>query len=348
MLSRLLVQPQNFLPSLRQLSMSAVQNARSGFRGRSEGAFGQFSSVKEAFTARQAVPSLRERLLGPTTGKPFVYGTYALAGASVFGVGMLCYYGLSMSPESAAANSMFWPDHVRQRLHTTYAYLAGSLSLTAGAGYLASKSPTLLALTSGPSLLVWLGSLAAIIGTGIVVQSIDYTNSPGAKHLAWAAHCAVLGAVLAPLCFLGGPVLMKAAWLTAGVAGGLTLTAICAPSERFLNMAGPLAMGLGVVFVASLGTFAFPPNTALGAGLAALVVYGGLILFSAFLLYDTQRVIRMAEGYPSQGRFGQQRQLAPGMAHQFDPINAQLSIYMDVLNIFIRLAMIMGGGQRRK
>ena len=83
------------------------------------------SSVKEAFTARQAVPSLRERLLGPTTGKrlfsfllllliflntlisAFVYGTYALAGASVFGVGMLCYYGLSMSPESAAANSMF-------------------------------------------------------------------------------------------------------------------------------------------------------------------------------------------------------------------------------------------------
>lgn len=34
----------------------------------------------------------------------FVYGTYALAGASVFGVGMLCYYGLGMSKGMSAAD----------------------------------------------------------------------------------------------------------------------------------------------------------------------------------------------------------------------------------------------------
>jgi hypothetical protein len=67
---------------------------------------------------------------------------------------------------------------------------------------------------------VWLGSLAAIIATGIIVQKIDYTTSPLAKHLAWAAHCSVLGAILAPLCFMGGPALMRAAWYTAGVVGG--------------------------------------------------------------------------------------------------------------------------------
>jgi FtsH-binding integral membrane protein len=34
----------------------------------------------------------------------------------------------------------------------------------------------------------------------------------------------------------------------------------------------------------------------------------------------------------------------------FDPIDSQLSLYMDVLNIFIRMVMIFGGGsgQRRK
>ena len=30
--------------------------------------------------------------------------------------------------------------------------------------------------------------------------------------------------------------------------------AVCAPSEKFLNMGGPLAIGLGVVFASSLGT----------------------------------------------------------------------------------------------
>ncbi|CAK5027399.1 unnamed protein product [Meloidogyne enterolobii] len=338
MLSRLLIQPQN-LQSLRQLTLSSLQNARSAFRrGGSASPFGQFTATfKEAFAARQAVPSIRERLLGPTTGKPFIYGTYAIASASAFGIGMLCYYGLTMSAESAVARSVLWPDYVRERLHTTYAYLAGSLTITACAGITAARSPAILALTSGPSLFVWLGSLAAIVATGLI--------------LAWATHCAVLGAVIAPLCYLGGPALIRAAWYTAAIVGGLSVTAMCAPSEKFLNMAGPLAMGLGVVFVACLGSFAFPPNTALGAGLASIVVYGGLILFSAFLLHDTQRVIKMASSqsvYPVGGRFMGNDRFDNGMVRKYDPINSQLSIYMDILNIFMRMAMIMGGGQRRK
>ena len=34
---------------------------------------------------------------------------------------------------------------------------------------------------------------------------------------------------------------------------GLSTVAMCAPSEKFLNMGGPLAMGLGVVFISSIG-----------------------------------------------------------------------------------------------
>uniref|UniRef100_A0AC35F871 Uncharacterized protein n=1 Tax=Panagrolaimus sp. PS1159 TaxID=55785 RepID=A0AC35F871_9BILA len=65
---------------------------------------------------------------------------------------------------------------------------------------------------------------------------------------------------------------------------------MCAPSEKFLMMGGPLAMGLGVVFVANIGTFFLPPGSALGASLASIAVYCGLILLSAFLLHDTQRL----------------------------------------------------------
>lgn len=43
---------------------------------------------------------------------------------------------------------------------------------------------------------------------------------------------------------------------TAGVVGGLSLTAACAPSKRYLNMTGPLTVGLGVVCVTSIGEWA--------------------------------------------------------------------------------------------
>jgi hypothetical protein len=39
--------------------------------------------------------------------------------------------------------------------------------------------------------------------------------------------------------------------------GGLSTVAVCAPSEKFLSIGGPLAVGLGVVFASSLGKFQF-------------------------------------------------------------------------------------------
>ena len=48
--------------------------------------------------------------------------------------------------------------------------------------------------------------------------------------------------------------------------GGLSTVAACAPSDKFLSMGAPLAMGLGVVFCASIGTMFLPPTMALGSG----------------------------------------------------------------------------------
>ena len=41
------------------------------------------------------------------------------------------------------------------------------------------------------------------------------------------------------------------------IISGLSTVAMCAPSEKFLNMGGPLAIGLGLVVASSLGTQIF-------------------------------------------------------------------------------------------
>lgn len=112
--------------------------------------------------------------------------------------------------------------------------------------------------------------------------------------------------------------------------------AMCAPSEKFLNMGAPLGVGLGLVFVSSLGSMFLPPTTVAGATLYSVAMYGGLVLFSMFLLYDTQKVIKRAEVSPAYG------------VQKYDPINSMLHIYMDTLNIFIRVATMLATGSNRK
>ncbi len=97
-------------------------------------------------------------------------------------------------------------------------------------------------------------------------------------------------------------------------------------------------MGFGVVFMSSIASAFLPPTTALGAGVYSIALYGGLVLFSGFLLYDTQKIIHKSETHPQYGM------------RKFDPINSSIGIYMDTINIFIRIAQIlaMSGGSRRK
>lgn len=60
----------------------------------------------------------------------------------------------------------------------------------------------------------------------MLAQSIEYKEGFGPKQMAWMLHSSVMGLMLAPICFLGGPILIRAAWYTAGVVGGLSAIAV--------------------------------------------------------------------------------------------------------------------------
>ena len=118
---------------------------------------------------------------------------------------------------------------------------------TAGTAVAAFRTPAVMNLVSRGGFIAMGVSIAAMMGSGMVARSIPYQPGFGTKQLAWLAHCAVIGAVIAPMCLLGGPILTRAAWYTAGMVGGLSTVAVCAPSDQFLYMGGPLAMGLGKI-----------------------------------------------------------------------------------------------------
>lgn len=315
---------------------SAWRSMATRVRGRS-GGVGAGAAAGSATGGRTAArKTLKERLMAPASETPFKVGQVAVAAASGVGIGALCFYGIGLGKEAGAIDRMgAWPPHVKARIQDTYMYFGGGLGITAASAAACFRSPAVMNIVTRGGFMAIAGTIALMIGSGMVVRSIEYRPGFGAKQLAWMAHAGIVGAVIAPLAFMGGPLLVRAAWYTAGVVGGLSTVAMCAPSEKFLNMGGVLGMGLGAVFVASLGSAFLPPTTALGAGLYSLSVYGGLVIFGGFLLYDTQRIVKSAENHPYYA-------VVP-----YDPVNHSISIYMDTINIFIRIAMILSGSRKK-
>lgn len=266
------------------------------------------------------------------------YGMSIVALAGVSGIGALCYYGLGMSNGDASAldRAVLWPEFVRDRIKSTYAHLGVGFAVSVGAAYATFKSPVLMRFFSSGSIMMAIGSMAALVGSSMVVQSLPYEKQFGPKHLAWIFHSSLLGVVLAPLSLFGGPALIRAGIYTAGVVGGLSAIAVCAPSERFLISSAPITMALGAVVASSIGSMFLPPTSRIGMGLYGIAMYGGLLVFSGMLLYDTQKTIKKAELHSP---------LAP---IPYDPINNSMHIYMDIVNIFIRMLYIFGGNQNRK
>ena len=131
----------------------------------------------------------------------------------------------------------------------------------------------------------------------------------------------VTGLTLAPLLTTilalpgGGAIVGQAFFLTAVITGGLSLFAMNTTRD-FSGMGKGLFIALIIVIVASV------INIFLGSPLMQVVIAGvSALLFSAFILFDTQRIIR--------GEFA-------------TPVEAAVAIYLDVLNLFISLLQLLG------
>ena len=110
--------------------------------------------------------------------------------------------------------------------------------------------------------------------------------------------------------------------LTAITFGGLT--GYCFVTKRdFSFMGAALSTGLWVVIGASLLGFFFH-STALSLAVASVAV----ILFAGYILYDTSRILRS------------------GAVATGDAVSAALSLFLDVINLFLALLRILSSQRR--
>jgi FtsH-binding integral membrane protein len=281
---------------------------------------------------RQAAPELV-----PETGIPgYSTGAKIAAGSAVFAFGALVYNGLNVGNTDRALDRVaFWPQHVRDRIRSSYGYLANSLLLTGGAAYLAMRSPTLMRMGSSGSMVGLFATIACLIGLQMATRSAPYvegeSNIP--KHTFWALHSGAIGVIMAPLVAMCGDVVAQAALYTGGITAALSSIAWTAPSKEYLSWAGPVGMGIGAVFMASLASPFFPQN----GMLFSFLMWGGLVLSSAFIFVQTQHMVATAENHP------------PHVAgyRDFDPVGASMGVYIAMINVFQRLLMILSMNKRK-
>ena len=134
----------------------------------------------------------------------------------------------------------------------------------------------------------------------------------------------ITGMWLAPVLLSAAPgVVYQAVILTLAAFGVLTLYALVSRRD-FSAWGGFFVVGFFVLFAALLLNFFFRSETA-GLFLSAM----GVVVMSGLLVFDTWRIVR-------SGTFSQD-----------DYVIAAVTIFVDLLNMFIFILSLLGGGRRR-
>jgi FtsH-binding integral membrane protein len=211
----------------------------------------------------------------------------------------------------------FFHPTVQNRISNSLAYFGGGLATT---GLLVGALRNSSLAYTNPWIL-----FAMTIGTMIGTQMVSYENKV-LKHAMWASFLGCMASSMVPLINMASlPVIYDAMMATGFTMGGLGLVAYNAPSEEFLRWGGVLGMACAGMLGVSLMSMFYP-----SPALFNFWLYGGLVLFGAFTLYDIQKLIYKAK-----------------VAPKWDPINESLGIYLDAINLFQHFLIIFMNNKKK-
>lgn len=208
---------------------------------------------------------------------------------------------------------------VESRVQNALAYFCGGLGLTGLSVALFRNT----ALAYANPFLLFIPAIATMIGT----QYLSYHNQSIPKHLTWGAFCGLEGLMLAPLINMAGmPIVFNALVATGAMMGSLAAYAYNTPTKDFLSWQGGLTVGLCGLIGVGLVNMIWPSPM-----LTTLSLYGGLLLFGGFVMYDTQKLLHNASTKPA-----------------WDPINESIGIYLDAIIIFQKFLIIFMNNKKKK
>ncbi|UJR23222.1 hypothetical protein I4U23_026241 [Adineta vaga] len=223
---------------------------------------------------------------------------------------------------------------VKEHLRSTYAHFAGGLGMTGAFAYAFHRngwSARFMSMNKWAYLGV---TLVGTIGSLYMTMAIDDQRQPGLKYGSWTLFNSIMGLSLAPLCFMQPALLARAALMTTGIVGSISAVGMTARREQYLWLGAPLMAGLVTVCLASFGSLLLPVTAIRTLSVLENVsIYGGVAVFSGLVLWDTKKIIAHAETANDK--------------RQLSPINDALSIYLDFINLFIRILYIMDNRRRK-
>ncbi|KAI1788785.1 Bax inhibitor family protein [Ganoderma leucocontextum] len=283
-----------------------------------------------------ASPFSRQSRTFLTDAKPVVYRPaqseawrkYAITAATVAGTILATNVFLNRETRDALSPSE------RSYLHESFQYTGGGLAITALAARAMFKNGVAFRIMSANPWVVLGVSLVGSIGTMMGAMYTPPENTV-LKHAFWLGFNACQAATLSPLFFVSPAILSRAALYTCGVVGSLSYVGATAKNDRYLYMGGPLLAGVTVVALSSLAPMALPLGMRGLAISEAISLYGGLAVFSGFVLFDTQKILQHAR-LAEQGRMPR------------DPLKESIGLQLDMINIFIRLVQILASRQNNR
>ncbi len=215
-------------------------------------------------------------------------------------------------------------EKVYDRIGQVYLHVAAGFAATCTSAFLFAKAgfaTKVVTVLMGPNaVLAGIGLLA--IGIALIA-AIHFTSTENSflKKGLFGLFSVYEGLLLSPLVLINAPVFAGAALATVGITGGLGALAL-KMQNQFERLEKILQISLGVVAAASLGSLVLPGVAGVFAHQVSLI--GGFALFSALVIYDTQKIKTEAR-----------------TNRAFDVVEHTMAIYLDAMNLLTHLFELM-------
>ena len=199
-------------------------------------------------------------------------------------------------------------------LKATYQLFAGSLLAATAGSYIGLGMVNIL---MGP--MKWVLFAVEIALIWFVIPRVKHT--PGVNLAVLFAFTFITGLTIAPLlssifAMADGAAIVGQAFLMTSVAFGAISMFAMTTKRDFSSMGKFLFIALIIMIVAGISNIFIQSSM-----MQLMIASAGALIFSAFILYDTQNIIK---------------------GHYDSPVEAALSLYLDFFNLFISLLQILG------